>query len=208
MYEVRPSLTLGFHGCDAAVRDTLLLDPDNIKISKAPFDWLGTGMYFWENNYYRALLWAKEKMKRGHIKQPAVLGAVLDLGHCCDLLDSQHILALKKAYQRMATIYSYSGIDLPQNKDLPHDQHNGKILRELDCAAIEYMHSYIRLKQQTQQSGATSKLYDSTRNVFIEGGPVFHGSGIYEKSHIQICVRNANCIKGFFMPRREVEFAG
>jgi len=31
-------------------------------------------------------------------------------------------------------------------------------------------------------------------------------AGLFAKSHIQICVRNPNCIKGFFMPRREMDF--
>lgn len=48
------------------------------------------------------------------------------------------------------------------------------------------------------------KVFDSTRGVFTEGGPVFPGAGILEKSHIQICIRNPNCIKGFFLPRKEV----
>lgn len=33
--------------------------------------------------------------------------------------------------------------------------------------------------------------------------PVYPGSGIYDKTHIQISIRNPNCIKGFFIPRDE-----
>jgi hypothetical protein len=51
MYDVKPNLVIGFHGCDRAIRDQLLNKPDDILISKKPFDWLGHGMYFWENNY-------------------------------------------------------------------------------------------------------------------------------------------------------------
>jgi hypothetical protein len=28
----------------------------------------------------------------------------------------------------------------------------------------------------------------------------------FAKSHIQICIRNLNCIKGFFLPRQEIDF--
>jgi hypothetical protein len=38
------------------------------------------------------------------------------------------------------------------------------------------------------------------------GGPVCDGAGILEKSHIQICIRNLNCIKGVFLPRKEIDF--
>jgi len=50
------------------------------------------------------------------------------------------------------------------------------------------------------------KPFDSTRGVFTEGGPAFEGAGLFEKSHIQICIRNLNCIKGFFLPREETDF--
>jgi hypothetical protein len=34
----------------------------------------------------------------------------------------------------------------------------------------------------------------------LEGDPIYPGAGVYEKSHIQTCFRNPNCIKGFFLP--------
>ena len=64
MYDIKPNLIIGFHGCEASVRDALLNNPNEIKISRKPFDWLGHGMYFWENNYERALQWAQDKKSR------------------------------------------------------------------------------------------------------------------------------------------------
>ena len=61
MYDVKPNLLIGFHGCERGVRDQLLMNPNDYKISQKPFDWLGHGLYFWENNYDRALEWATEK---------------------------------------------------------------------------------------------------------------------------------------------------
>ena len=101
------------------------------------------------------------------------------------------------------------GKKLPVNRDLPRDQHKDKILRELDCAVIEYMHKTILRTSQIeiQTIGfSDSKIFDSARGVFTEGGPVFAGAGILEKSHIQVCIRNPNCIKGFFLPRKETKF--
>jgi hypothetical protein len=43
--------------------------------------------------------------------------------------------------------------------------------------------------------------FDTVRGIFTEGGPAFEGAGIQAKSHIQVCIRNLNCIKGFFIPR-------
>jgi len=39
---------------------------------------------------------------------------------------------------------------------------------------------------------------DSVKGVFVEGSLIYQGSGFYEKTHIQIAVRNSDCIKGVF----------
>ena len=109
----------------------------------------------------------------------------------------------------MSSTFASAGEELRENKDLPHDTHKDKILRELDCAVIEYMHAEILLERQLDiyvNGFSQNKVFDSARGVFTEGGPVFTGAGILEKSHIQICIRNPNCIKGFFLPRKEVVF--
>lgn len=100
MYDVRANLVLGFHGCDASVRDRLLANPDDIVISKKKYDWLGNGMYFWENNQDRAQLWAEDKKRRGELQTPAVIGAVLFLGYCCDFLDNKYIQLLKIYHEK------------------------------------------------------------------------------------------------------------
>ena len=207
MYDLRPNLIIGFHGCDLAVRDKLLNNPDEIMVSRKPYDWLGHGMYFWENNFERALQWAEDKKRRGAIEIPAVIGAVLFLGHCCDLTDLSSISGVARAYERMVEEYKAKGIPIPYNRDLPGDRHKDKLLRDRDCAAIEFMHEQILVdwEEGFRQKGFTNiKTFDSTRGIFTEGGPAFEGSGIMAKTHTQICVRNLNCILGFFLPRREM----
>ncbi|HEY9257074.1 hypothetical protein [Chitinophaga sp.] len=207
MYDVKPNLIIGFHGCDANVRDALLRNPNDYKISQNPFDWLGHGLYFWENNYDRALQWANDKKRRGEIKNPAVVGAVLYLGYCCDLLDTRYITLLSRYFTMMEESDTMLGRVLPQNTDLSHDRHKDKILRHLDCAVIEFMHAkmYNQINADENAHGFSElKVFDSTRGVFTEGGPAFPGAALFEKSHIQICVRNPDVIKGFFMPRKEV----
>jgi hypothetical protein len=62
------------------------------------------------------------------------------------------------------------------------------------------------IEDKKKHGFSNKKLFDSVRGVFTEGGPAFPGSGIQEKNHIQICIRNSNSIKGFFLPRKEVDF--
>lgn len=209
MYDIRPNLIIGFHGCDLEVKNSLLKNPDKYSISDKPYDWLGHGMYFWENNYARALQWAKDKQKRGEIKKPAVIGAVLSLGNCFDLLDSKFLKMLPAYYDLMKRDYEATGRVLPENQDHSKDAHKDKIFRELDCSVIEFMHQHIkaRIEEDKAEKGYSGfKMFDSTRGVFEEGGAAFLGAGIKEKNHIQICVRNSNCILGFFKKRKEINF--
>jgi hypothetical protein len=209
MYDSRSNLIIGFHGCDVAVKQKLINSSSSIQISQKPYDWLGHGMYFWENNYDRALEWAENKKKRSEIETPAVVGAVLQLGYCCDLLDSRYVQVLKDYHALMVADYKLVGQELPENKDIRNDVYKDKILRVLDCSVIEYMHSKIHEKYQNEinlNGFSDLKIFESTRCVFTEGGPVYEGAGIFEKSHIQICIRNPDCIKGFFNPRKSTPF--
>ena len=143
MYRSRSNLIIGFHGCDAEVCNKLLNHPNEILKSERPYDWLGHGIYFWENNYERALLWAKDKYKRGEINKPAVIGAVLSLDYCFDLLDNQFIQMIRQSYELMVESYKIIGKELPINRDAKGDQYKDKILRDLDCSVIEFMHQKI-----------------------------------------------------------------
>jgi len=59
MYSRRHNLILGFHGCDESIRDKIVKGEIKQFGSKNGYDWLGHGMYFWENNYTRALEYAE-----------------------------------------------------------------------------------------------------------------------------------------------------
>ncbi len=201
MYSSRSNLIIGFHGCDESVALQLLNKPKNVKISEKPFDWLGHGFYIWENNYDRALQWAKDKQKRGKIHKASVIGVVFSLDYCLDLIDSEFIKMLSVYYELMKKDFLSIGKELPKNKDVAEDKHKDLLIRELDCAVIEYLHQ--KIKEEINQNNETSiKEFDSARGVFTEGGPAFPGAGVQKKSHIQICIRNMDCIKGFFLPRK------
>ena len=44
----------------------------------------------------------------------------------------------------------------------------------------------------------------TVRGVFVEGGPAYPNGGFAEKTHIQIAVRDLQCIKGVFRVPRHV----
>lgn len=209
MYSRRPNLMIGFHGCDESVRNELVTKPDVVEKSLEVFDWLGNGFYIWENNYNRAYQWAEDKQARGKLTIPSVVGVVYQLDHCLDFTDSEFIDILSSYYTLMKEDLLIAGKELPRNRDLPKDEYHDLILRELDCAVIEYLHQKIdeQIKSDISQKGFSKyKYFDTVRGIFTEGGPAFDGAGIQTKNHIQICIRNLNCIKGFFIPRKEIKF--
>ena len=65
MYKKRDNLLFGFHGCDETICDALVFGKQrNLNFSENPYDWLGKGMYFWENDPERAFEWAESLMRR------------------------------------------------------------------------------------------------------------------------------------------------
>jgi hypothetical protein len=69
MYNARPGLLIGFHGCDEVKQQEMLEDPSVLHISDEKYDWLGSGMYFWENNYERAFSGHNKNSVKGKSKK-------------------------------------------------------------------------------------------------------------------------------------------
>jgi hypothetical protein len=196
MYSTKTGLVLGFHGCDESIINDILLGKKGLKQSNNTYDWLGHGIYFWENSPSRAVEFAEflknnPQRARTPIKTPSVIGAVIDLGYCLDFTDYSNLQLLKGGYELLKTAMDTLEVKLTnkpigENKDL--------LYRELDCAVIETLHS-LRLPD------SELKPFDSVRGVFWEGKEIYPNAGFKEKNHIQICIRNKNCIKGYFLPR-------
>lgn len=189
MYQSYPTLVLGFHGCDSSVGKTLVDGAASFQASENEYDWLGRGMYFWENSEHRAKEWAKN----GQVKKPCVVGAVIDLGFCLNLVDHFHLKILEETYNTLSNDLSAAGRPIPQNNPgFSGDSDNLK--RNLDCAVINYLHL---LRKESDDDP-----YDTVRGVFFEGEELYPNAGFKKKNHMQIAVRNPNCIKGFFWPRK------
>jgi len=189
MHDYQPYSVIGFHSCDREVGLRVLNGEDELLPSKNPWDWLGGGIYFWEQNPLRALEYATECAQRKQfnkipIKTPFVLGAIIDLGSCLNLVESSALKVLSSSYRRFKMTWEEKGAVMPVNKN------NN---RALDCSVIEYVHRSNLLTNKQP--------YDTVRCAFPEGGEVYPTSNISSRLHIQVCVRNDDCIKGFFIPR-------
>lgn len=203
MYTTKSGLILGFHGCDQKISHDLVLQKIKFKPSANKYDWLGKGMYFWENNPLRALefitdLYDNPQKNKISIVKPAVVGAVIDLGHCLDLTDYYGIKILKEAYEYYEDLSKASGWEVLKNTNPKSISDNpDNLWRQLDCAVINLHHQF--------RADNELKEFDSVRGVFVEGNELYPSAGFRDKNHIQISIINPNCIKGFFLPREKEE---
>lgn len=188
MYSTLPNFVFGFHGCDKSVYDEVISRGGILNPSENDYDWLGHGVYFWEGNLQRAYEFAEEQKGRNKIRDVAVIGAVLDLGYCLNLMNSESLEIVKKGYETLADFNNLLGAEMPINKGGPD-----LLLRQLDCSVIQMVHQY--------NTAENIRQYDSIRGLFTEGDPLYPNAGFKEKNHIQLCIRNPNCIKGYFSPR-------
>lgn len=190
LYEKTTPYIIGFHGCNQDVADKLLSQEPTFKKSTNDYDWLGSGMYFWENDPNRAWEYILEVQKRepDRVTNPTVVGAVLDLGHCLNLVENRYINLLKDTFLSFKDMNKSDGLPIPENKTAGKQDHD-KLFRHLDCAVIEFIHTLVE-----------EDPFDSVRGMFIEGGAVYEGAGFHEKTHVQIAIRNPDMIKGYFRP--------
>jgi hypothetical protein len=193
IYNRKPSFVYGFHGLDKNIAQKILLQEEDFRLSQNDYDWLGAGVYFWENNIERARQYAitTSKRKNSSVKKPYVLGAIIDLGNCLDLLDQQHLDFLQEAYYALVEDLKNEHTAIPQNFSFGENDFDFKN-RKLDCAVINYAH--MLAKRQ-------GVFFDTVRSVFWEGQPLYPEAGFQRHNHIQIAVINPSCIKGIFLPK-------
>lgn len=196
IYTNDPGLIIGFHGCRKKLQEEVAGGKKSLRPSNNNWDWLGDGIYFWQNNYDRAHDYATNPPPGVKIDEPAVLGAVFSLGNCLDLTDKKYIDIAKYAFETLKQSTEIEGTKLPTNHNPPDSKNSrDKILRKLDCAVIKRIHF------EMEKLGEPP--FDSVRGVFLEGDELYAGAGFWEKTHIQVCIRNPNLIRGYFIPRKE-----
>ncbi len=197
------SFVLGYHGCDREVGEKILRGETHVSVSSNPYDWLGSGAYFWQGSPDRAQSWA-EFLRRfpprpeQKIKKPFVIGAVIDLGNCLDLTDAGSLEIALTAYEALARTMKSAGSRMPANEP-SHGKDADLVKRHLDCAVVNFVHS---LREEEGEPP-----FHSVRGIFTEGGELYPGARIMAKTHVQVCVRNpATSIKGYFLPQPRLSY--
>ena len=78
-------------------------------------------MCFWEQNPQHAWGLAMQarndpRITRGEFKTPFVLGAIIDLGLCCDLLESSALKELQETHPSVASVNTLIDRPMPVNR--------------------------------------------------------------------------------------------
>jgi hypothetical protein len=194
------SFVLGYHGCDKKIGEKILNSGDHVSPSKNAYDWLGSGAYFWENSPKRALSWANCLQKYPQIADhkievPFVIGAIIDLGNCLDLSDTESLTIIRNGYEQLKVTTESADAQLPVN-ERAHDADTDLVKRHLDCAVVNFVHA---LRDQSNL-----RPFNTVRGIFTEGGELYPGAKIQSKTHVQICIRDpAKSIKGYFRPLKQ-----
>ncbi len=185
---------VGYHGTRLSVALDIVNRRKNFEYKRNKNDWLGHGIYFWEYAPRQAFWWA-QRMERLALKQKkpwgepiAIVGSMIRLGSCLDLLEPDNIKYTKKICEKYRSTQEQLGLPIPVNA-----QHK----RLLDCAIFEYLYAALE-----QESAGSARAIDSARAVYVptdEKKRVWPGSWIYDESHIQVCVRNPSCILGSWL---------
>lgn len=185
---------IGYHGTRRSVALEIVQGKRRFKVSKNQDDWLGSGVYFWEHAPQQAWWWAERRRRRhGWNEEIAVLGSMIRLGFCFDLLDPWNVKYLDEIYKLFILDQMAAGLAPP---------HNVRNHKYLDCAVFQ--HAYAILE-------ASGHSLDSTRAVYVPTGQekrVWPHSWIAREAHIQICVRNPACILGTWLLRPVDEESG
>ena len=137
--------------------------------------------------------WAKQQVKRNgsKIKRPSVIGAVVQLGNCFDLLDVRFTQELSLHAADLEQALQAEGRDLPRNESTGTGDFDW-LRRHRDCFVLN---ATIPRMERTYRC-----TFQSVRGVFQEGEPAFQGAGIKLKSHTQIAVRDPRALIGYFRP--------
>ena len=146
------------------------------RASDNDYDWLGTGIYFFQDAPLRARQWATQQ----HPDNPAVIRSRIRLDNCIDLFDIGWQPLLKNVYNSFVEQYRET------NRPLPKQQPDRSKAHRLDCAFFNYSIEFIAPQGQN---------IDGVRAAFMEGERLFPDSAVFELAHVQIAIRNPELIK-------------
>jgi hypothetical protein len=170
----------GYHGTSRSRAERILAE--GFKPSANGYDWLGTGVYFWQDAPNHAFLWARQN----HPTEPAVIQSRLRIDDSClDLLDT---LDIDNPDFWMCMYNTFTAVRWDSGQAVPTQNPDVSGKRYLDCEFFDYVRAAVGQDSSSDSVGAI-------RSAFIEGKRIFPNSAIYDRTHVQIAIINTNLIE-------------
>lgn len=180
---------VGYHGTRLSVALDIVNRRQPFDSPENEGDWLGRGVYFWEYAPRQAEWWAdRSRRLRGWDEPVAILGSMIRLGACLDLLDPLNMDVIKRYHRDFCEKRAGIGAPIPANR---------RNKRSLNCAVFEYLYADLEPPGTPRRFGV-----DTARGAYVPTAAkkrIWAGSWLYEQSHIQVCVRNPACILGTWL---------
>lgn len=191
-----PRRLIGFHGCSLDFARKITdpeVDIEEWNRSDKAWDWLGDGVYFWEQAPLRAWEWAVAMSGRTGTS-PAVVGAPIAPRTLVDLGDTEFADRLVTAYEIVKSAFAERGKPIPENRPFRANLDDpDRKFRALDRLVIE------ELVGGPSRNGV---IIEAVRAPFQEGEEAYPGAAIYLRSHVQIAVRDLSCIRYTWLARQ------
>lgn len=175
------STVTGYHGTKKECVETIL--KDGFLSSHNEYDWLGDGVYFFQDAPKRARSWGQKFFG----ESCAVIGAEISTEDCMDLLDVEWSNFLADVYDVYLEKHKAENLPLPLQSSGAH---------RLDREVLNFACSALQAK------GIVIK---SIRAAFLEGNPIYPNSALYSMSHVQISVRELDVIKQTWLESSSME---
>jgi hypothetical protein len=119
---------------------------------------------------------------QGWGEEVAVLASMIRLGNCFDLLDPDNLGVLSGFRLEYEKLEREIGSSPKANRNKS---------KYLDCAVFQFAYAAFDDRDDT---------VDSCRAVFVPSNQrLWSRSGVYRNAHIQLCVRNPDCILGTWL---------
>lgn len=173
----------GYHITSAEAAEKIL--DEGFEQSRNTYDWLGRGVYFFQEAPDFALHWGASDRKVGQFADPVVLGADIHFQGFMDLLDWTWGQALHK---------TFDALDAANDAGFRHAQSLQKPMQfGVDERQGHWLDQYV-IEATAKTAGLDGNEIRGVRSVFFEGQLIYPGSHIADRQHLQIAVRDTTAI--------------
>jgi hypothetical protein len=185
---IRDWLVLGHHGTTVERADAI--KETGFEITENEYDWLGSGVYFFERSPLRAIEWARDKYPHC---QPCVMAAEIAFGrdgqNCLDLASREGLTALEKFFREF--VFHFPREYVAGLKETPSGY------RQFSYHVINRF--CIRMAEVGWDIHAIRSPFDEGDYIFSDPDGIFPTARLRKLTHIQIAVRDCGAIRDIWL---------